>query len=103
MSDDASITAVKDVIVPFEYGLHARPAARFVQTASGFRGEILVSNKDRKVSGKSILGLLTLGVTRGEHLKIEAKGPDANDAMEAIAALFNGTQSWHSDEMVICR
>lgn len=82
---------MREVVVPFEFGLHARPAARLVQMASGFQGEISVRAGDREVSGKSILGLLTLGATCGEHLTIEARGPDAWDAVDAIAALFEGS------------
>jgi phosphotransferase system HPr (HPr) family protein len=87
----ADETAVGDVVVTFESGLHARPAARIVQTASSFEGEISFRTKDREVSGKSILGLLTLGATRGEHLTIKAKGPDAPAAVQAIVALFGNS------------
>jgi len=78
----------KEVVIPFENGLHARPAAILAETANRFRGEILVLAKDREVDGKSILGLLTLGAGCGELLTIEAKGPDAPDAIGAMIALF---------------
>ena len=93
MADDTSTqgAVIREVVVPFECGLHARPAARLVQTASNFQGEVSIRAGDREVSGKSILGLLTLGVTRGEHLTIEARGPDASEAIQAIAALFDGS------------
>jgi len=81
---------IREIVVPFENGLHARPAALLAQTASRFQGEILVRARDRVVSGKSILGLLTLGAKCGENLSVEARGPDAaSDVMNAIAALFD--------------
>jgi phosphotransferase system HPr (HPr) family protein len=84
-------TVLREVVVPFEHGLHLRPAAVLSETASTFQGEVLVRTKDQEVSGKSLLGLLTLGATCGEHLTIEARGPDASEAIQAIAALFDGS------------
>ncbi len=71
-----------------KYGIHARPAALFVKTASKFQSEIWVEKGGAKVSGKSIMGLMTIEASCGSKLKIHIAGPDAKEAMEAIAKLF---------------
>ena len=71
-------------------GLHARPAAQFVQTASTFDSEITVANKTKEsaaVNAKSILSVLTLGVHQGFEIEITAEGDDAGDALKALEAL----------------
>ncbi len=71
-------------------GLHARPAAQFVQTASKFDSEITVANKTKEsapVNAKSILSVLTLGVHQGFEIEVTADGADAGEALEAIKLL----------------
>jgi phosphocarrier protein FPr len=71
-------------------GLHARPAAQFVQTASKFESEITVANKTKEsdpVNAKSILSVLTLGVHQGFEIEITADGTDAGDALKALEQL----------------
>ncbi len=71
-------------------GLHARPAAQFVQTASKFESDINVANKTKgsnPVNAKSILSVLTLGVHQGFEIEVSAEGPDADDALKAIEQL----------------
>ena len=71
-------------------GLHARPAAQFVQAASKFESEITVANKTKEsnpVNAKSILSVLTLGVHQGYEIEINADGPDAADALKALEQL----------------
>jgi phosphotransferase system HPr (HPr) family protein len=71
-------------------GLHARPAALFVEAASGFASRITVENLDRgsrSVDAKSILFLLTIGVLCGHRIRISSEGPDAEAALEALATL----------------
>jgi phosphotransferase system HPr (HPr) family protein len=68
-------------------GLHARPAALFIQAAAKFASKITVENLDRAtrpVDAKSILMVLTIGVGRGQRVRVTADGPDE---AEAIAAL----------------
>ena len=68
-------------------GLHARPAALFIQAAAKFTSKITVENLDRAtrpVDAKSILMVLTIGVGRGQRVRVTADGPDE---AEAIAAL----------------
>jgi phosphotransferase system HPr (HPr) family protein len=71
-------------------GLHARPAAQFVQTASKFEAEITVANKTKEsdpVSAKSILSVLTLGVHQGYEIEITADGSDEDDALKVLEQL----------------
>jgi phosphocarrier protein HPr len=68
-------------------GLHARAAARFVHTASGFAARITVSKGEREVDGKSIMGLLLLAASHGSIIGISADGPDEAEASEALCAL----------------
>ena len=71
-------------------GLHARATATFVKTAEQFRSDILVRNKDGlEVSGKSIMGILMLGVPLGDEILIKAMGDDAEQAIESLRVLIN--------------
>jgi phosphotransferase system HPr (HPr) family protein len=79
-----------ELVVGNPSGLHARPATLFTETAAGFRSRITVQNLDRGpaiVDAKSILFLLTLGVLRGNRIRITSDGPDADAALDALAAL----------------
>ncbi len=76
------------VVIANEQGLHARPADLFVRLANRYEAEIQVVKDDRRVDGKSILDILTLGAGQGSQLVIEAVGRDAEDALEALVALF---------------
>jgi phosphocarrier protein len=80
----------RDVVVPNALGLHARAAARFVQMAARFGAQIRVSRGDRTVDGKSLMGVLLLAASQGSTLRIEADGPDAEAALDALAALVAG-------------
>jgi phosphocarrier protein HPr len=71
-------------------GLHARAAARFVQTAARFRASIRVSKDGRTIDGKSILGVLFLAATLGSELTIRASGEDEAAAADALAELVAG-------------
>lgn len=77
----------RDVVVANALGLHARAAARFVQTAARFAAQIRVSRGDRTVDGKSLMGVLLLAASQGSTLRIDAEGPDADAALEALATL----------------
>ena len=70
-------------------GLHARATSAFVKVADSFEAEIYVQKKDLKVNGKSIMGLLMLGVPLGETILISAEGPDAEAAIQALVELVN--------------
>jgi phosphocarrier protein HPr len=77
----------RDVEILNALGLHARAAARFVQTANRFQSSIRVSRGDRTVDGKSIMGILLLAAARGTILTLAADGPDAATALNELCAL----------------
>jgi phosphocarrier protein HPr len=80
--------ANRTVVVGNPQGLHARPADLFVKLASRYQSTIVVIKDGERVDGKSILAILTLAAVQGTHLTIEANGPDADDALTALAELF---------------
>ena len=75
-------------LVPEGVGLHARPAALFVQQAAGFSSTIRLTCGERTADGKSILGVLQLGASAGSRVEIRTEGDDAEAAAEALAALI---------------
>lgn len=68
-------------------GLHARPAALFVQAANRFGSSITIGCKGKNGNAKSILALLALGAKQGDEVVIKADGPDASDAVSALVEL----------------
>jgi phosphocarrier protein HPr len=68
-------------------GLHARPAALFVQTAKQFNCDIRVTHGEREANAKSILGVLALGAEQGAVITTRAEGEDADQALAALEAL----------------
>ena len=68
-------------------GLHARASARFVQTAERFDAELTVSREGMSVGGQSIMGLMMLAATKGATIDVAVTGPEAQEALEAIAEL----------------
>ena len=77
----------RTVVVPNTLGLHARAAARFVHTASGFSAQIRVGKGNRTMDGKSIMGVLLLAAGCGASITISADGPDEADALGALVRL----------------
>lgn len=75
------------VTIPNKLGLHARPAALFVQAAARFRSTIVVSNDDLEVNGKSIMGVLMLAAGRGSTVIIRAEGEDSEEAVHTLVTL----------------
>lgn len=71
-------------------GLHARPAAIFVRTASQFSSEITISSEGKQANAKSILGVLSLGATKGTTITLRATGSDEEAAVAALAGLLEG-------------
>jgi len=71
----------KKLIVKNKQGLHARPAALFVQIANKFDSRVTVRRDKEEVNGKSIMGILMLGAEKGSEIIIEADGKDANLAI----------------------
>lgn len=82
-------TIKKKVIVKNKSGLHARPAALFVQLANKFDSQIIVRYSGEEVNGKSIMGILSLGAETGSEIEIEAKGPDAQQAIKELEKIIS--------------
>jgi len=88
-ADAASgLTLSREVVVANAQGLHARPADLLAREARKWRSRIELVGAAQRVDGKSILELLTLAAESGTRLVIEATGPDAREALEAIGVLF---------------
>jgi phosphocarrier protein HPr len=80
--------ASKELTVINRLGLHARPSAMFVKTASRFRAEIWVEKDGERVNGKSIMGLMMLAAGQGSKLQVLCEGPDAEKALSEIEAII---------------
>ncbi|MDN5863269.1 MAG: HPr family phosphocarrier protein [Salinisphaera sp.] len=79
--------AERDLTIINRLGLHARAAAKLVQTASRFHCEIRIFKDGRAVSGKSIMGVMMLAAARGARIRLQAQGEDADAALDALEAL----------------
>ncbi len=79
----------RQVTILNELGLHARAATRLVECAKLFESEVWLKNGQRRVDGKSIMGLLTLAAGPGMQLEIETLGTDAECALVALTELIN--------------
>ena len=77
----------RSVQIVNKHGLHARPAAEVVKVASRFASEITIVRDDLEVNGKSIMGVMMLAAEFGASITLRANGPDAEAALEALAAL----------------
>ncbi len=75
------------IVVQNEQGLHARPAEMFVRLAQQFESKLEVVKEGYRVEARSIMDLLTLGAAKGTELVLEADGPDAQEAVDALAKL----------------
>jgi len=78
----------KKLIVKNKQGLHARPAALFVQVANKFDSRITIKRDEEEVNGKSIMGILMLGAEKGSEILIEVDGEDAETAMIELEKLI---------------
>ncbi len=79
---------VRDIRIENKLGIHARPAARFVQLTSRFSSEIILKRGEEEVNGKSIMGVLMLAAPQGSTVTVLARGADAEEAMKAIEDLI---------------
>jgi len=78
----------KNTTIKNRAGIHARPAALIVQTASQYESNIYLEKESEKINAKSIMGIITLGASYKTDIIVSAEGSDEEDAVEAIAALF---------------
>jgi phosphocarrier protein len=79
----------QSVTIQNSVGLHARPATFFVQKANSFKCSIWVEKDDCRVNAKSLLGILSLGITRGTKITLIADGEDEAVAVEGLAELVD--------------
>ena len=92
LTDDGQAVA-REVTVPNREGMHARPVMRFVDLASQFRSDVVVTNlssgRDEEVDGKSAMHMMLLEATQGSVLSIRATGEDAESAVTALVQLVS--------------
>ena len=84
---------VKEVVVQNQVGLHARPATFFIQKANEYKSTVWIEKDERKVNAKSLLGVLSLGVTMGTNVSIIADGSDEEDAVNGMVDLISSNFS----------
>jgi len=82
----------KELTIKNKQGLHARPAALFVQVANKFDSRITVRRDAEEVNGKSIMGILMLGAEKGSLIVIEADGADAETALAELEKIINSEE-----------
>jgi len=79
-----------DLTICNQRGLHARAAAKFVKLAGDYEADITVTKDGTSVTGTSIMGLMMLAAAKGTSIRVEAKGPQAEDALQALSGLVAG-------------
>ena len=78
----------RELAIRNRLGLHARAAAKFVQTASRFKSEVKIRKNGEEVDGKSILGLLLLAASQGTQITVAVSGEDEDAAFSAVEGLI---------------
>lgn len=76
------------IIVQNENGLHARPASELVKVATGFNATIKIVANDKHADAKSIISILSLGLTKDDEVMMTVEGQDEIEAMQEMKALF---------------
>ncbi|MBL0386872.1 HPr family phosphocarrier protein [Tumebacillus sp. ITR2] len=84
--------AEKKVTVGLRSGLHARPAALFVQEANKYASDVFVEKEGKSVNAKSIMGIMSLAISNGAEIIIRAEGNDADQAVTKLALLIENEQ-----------
>ncbi len=79
----------RTVTIQNNVGLHARPATFFIQKAHSYKCNIWIEKDDRRISAKSLLGVLSLGIVKGMTITLTADGPDESDALSGLSALID--------------
>ena len=80
----------RSLIITNSVGLHARPATFFVQKANTFKSSIWIEKEDCRVNAKSLLGVLSLGISKGTSITLIADGNDESVAVDGLAELIDG-------------
>jgi phosphocarrier protein len=94
--EEGTQVARRQVAVVNSYGLHMRPSGKFVKLASQFDSEVAVRHAGKKADGKSMLEMTMLAAEKGAVLDLEATGPDAEQALDALADLV--AAGFHMEE-----
>jgi phosphocarrier protein len=81
--------AKSEVEIINKLGLHARASSKLTQLASRFKSEIFITRNNRRVNGKSIMGVMMLAAAKGSIVELEVSGDDEQEAIEALVALIN--------------
>jgi len=80
----------KSILIRSEQGLHARPAALFVQIATKYDSSITVKKDALEIDGKSIMGILMLAAEKGTTIELNIEGEDAKELLEDLEQLLRG-------------
>lgn len=80
----------RKLVILNKFGLHARPAALFVETASKYNAEVIIEKDGLKVNGKSIMSVLMLAAEMGSEVILQVKGKDEKESVEALTRLLEG-------------
>ncbi|SDK04986.1 HPr family phosphocarrier protein [Sediminibacillus albus] len=83
----------KTLIVELSAGLQARPAAQFVQKASGYSSALMIEKNGKRVNAKSIMGLMSLAIATGEKITLIADGIDEDKAIKQLTDFINPAES----------
>ncbi|MFZ6760600.1 HPr family phosphocarrier protein [Undibacterium sp. Ji50W] len=79
----------QEIEIVNKLGLHARASAKFTQTASKFKAEVWLTRNNRRVNGKSIMGVMMLAAGKGSKVLLETEGADEQACFDAIVSLVN--------------
>ena len=88
MGEENTLKIEKEIEIKNELGLHARPAAMFVQAANRFDSKVHVMKDGETINGKSIMGVMMLAAAKGTKIKVIAEGEDAQKAIDELGQLF---------------
>lgn len=80
---------LKEIVVQNQVGLHARPATFFIQKANEYKSSVWIEKDERRINAKSLLGVLSLGITKGINVTVMAEGPDEEEAVSELVGLIS--------------
>jgi phosphocarrier protein len=83
------VSISKNIEIINKLGMHARAAAQFVQLASSFNSHIEIEKDNRRVNGKSIMGVMMLAASKGSEVILYADGEDEKDSIDKLEELIN--------------
>ncbi len=90
IKQEGNIMLEKEVVISIEPGLQARPAAQFVQKANSYSSEIFIEKDSKRINAKSIMGLMSLALSKGNQIKIIVDGSDDQEALKELVEFVEG-------------